>query len=394
VTPGKFITFEGPDGAGKSTQAQRFIDFIRLAGVPVCNTREPGGTPFGERLRGILLAQPFPSEPLAEVFLFEAIRAEHVTAVIKPALDAGETVVCDRFIDTSEAYQGYARGTQPTIVRTLNDIATRGLYPDLTVFLDADIEQGLRDARSRRLSSGKLDRIEAAGLEFHRAARAGYQTIVKREPGRFVVVQRRDSKDETASDILNGVWQRLPDLFRQQRGPKIIGFAGRMRAGKDTACDALARVLGDDAVRFSFSTAVKEEALRRDPLLSREDVFEKKPRAIREFLVRIGEDLREPDPHIWIKPLVELWKSLPPEKTILVDAVRFPNDADMVRVLGGAVYHVVRPENDVPNMDAPSENLMEQYKHFDGVLINTGPVEGFQACVLREIGIPDQGREV
>jgi dTMP kinase len=180
---GLFITLEGIEGSGKTTQAELLKDFLIRNGLGVVLTREPGGSPIGEEIRRILL-DPSNSEmvPLAELFLYEASRTQHVEEIIRPALDSGKCVVCDRFYDASTAYQGTARGIGQETVMKLNLVATRGLKPDLTIVLDLPVADGLE-----RLGQD-LDRIEGETIEFHEQVKRGYLEIAEREPERVKVV--------------------------------------------------------------------------------------------------------------------------------------------------------------------------------------------------------------
>jgi dTMP kinase len=191
-----FITFEGIEGCGKSTQADLVREFLEGRGFSVLVTREPGGSPIGEQIRRILL------EPanhgmvaLTELLLYEASRCQHVEAVIKPALDVGKVVICDRFFDASTAYQGYGRGLDIAMVGRLNLVATGGRKPDLTIVLDLPVDVGLK-----RLGK-KLDRIEREAVEFHQRVRRGYLRIAQDEPGRVKVVNAAGSIDDTLLEV-------------------------------------------------------------------------------------------------------------------------------------------------------------------------------------------------
>ena len=163
----RLITLEGGEGCGKSTQAQYLYDWLTQIQIPVALTREPGGTPLGTRLRSLLLESGEGPTTMAELMLYAADRAEHVERVIRPALAGGTVVVCDRFIDSTVAYQGYGRGLDLDAIDQLNALATGGLVPDLTLWLDLDPVIGL----ARRPDP---DRLEAAGLAFHRRVYAGF----------------------------------------------------------------------------------------------------------------------------------------------------------------------------------------------------------------------------
>jgi dTMP kinase len=210
---GLFITLEGPEGCGKSTQAARLAARLRAAGCEVVTTREPGGTPLGEGIRDILQHDKAGGDisPLAEVFLFAASRAHLVSAVIRPALDRGACVVCDRFMDSTTAYQGYGRGQDIGAIVRINAAATRGARPDLTLLLDIDVERGfdrLR-ARNRQRNTGH-DRIEREALAFHRRVRSGYRQLARRWPRRFRVVKA----DRGADEVEAAIWRIVRPALR------------------------------------------------------------------------------------------------------------------------------------------------------------------------------------
>jgi dTMP kinase len=179
---GKFITLEGIEGSGKSTQAAMLKDYLDGKGFDVVTTREPGGSPIAEKIRRILL-DPSNKEmvPLAELFLYEASRTQHMAEIISPALRAGKCVICDRFFDASTAYQGNARGIDAGEVTKLNLLATGGIKPDLTIVLDLPASAGLK-----RLGRN-LDRLESEGIEFHERVREGYLKIAESDPARVRV---------------------------------------------------------------------------------------------------------------------------------------------------------------------------------------------------------------
>lgn len=197
--PGHFIAFEGGEGAGKSTQEALLAESLTARGHTVVRTREPGGTPAGEQIRHVLLSPQFEGlDPRAEALLFAASRGEHVARVIRPALERGDVVICDRYIDSSVAYQGYGRELGPAHVRDLSLWATGGLLPDLTVVLDVDPEVGLARFAQR-------DRLEAEPLEYHQAVRAGFLALAQAEPDRYLVLDARADVADIASAILERV---------------------------------------------------------------------------------------------------------------------------------------------------------------------------------------------
>ena len=183
---GLFITFEGVEGAGKSTQIRRLAASLVKEGVSVLVTREPGGTQISERIREVLLEREHHKMvSTTELLLYAAARSQHVAECIAPALAEGRTVISDRFGDATTAYQGHGRGLDLELIHHLNRVATGGLVPDLTIVLDVPVKVGLGRARRRRRS---MDRLEIENLEFHQRVREGYLTIAKEEPHRVRVI--------------------------------------------------------------------------------------------------------------------------------------------------------------------------------------------------------------
>jgi dTMP kinase len=196
-TDGVFITFEGGEGSGKSTQVKALARRLEASGMPVRVLREPGGTTVGEAIRAILLDPEHTGlDDTAEILLYEAARAQLVADVIEPALAAGEVVLCDRFYDSTTAYQGYARGIDLTQVAALNRAATGGLTPARTLVLDIDPLAGIE-----RATSEGADRLEAEDLSFHAAVRAGFLAIAADEPARVRVIDALGSVDDVAERI-------------------------------------------------------------------------------------------------------------------------------------------------------------------------------------------------
>lgn len=187
---GKFITIEGVEGSGKTTQAALLADYLRRQNVQVVETREPGGTRVGESIRELLLSPLHQGlAPTAELFLFLAARAQLIHEVISPALSSGAWVVCDRFSDATLAYQGHGRGIDIKSIRNLNESATGGLKPDLTVLLDLDIDTGIKRAvAAKREFAASGDRMENENREFHRRVREGYLELARPEPDRIKVI--------------------------------------------------------------------------------------------------------------------------------------------------------------------------------------------------------------
>ena len=206
---GIFITIEGPDGCGKSTQADVLVTFLETKKHRVTLTREPGGCSIGEEIREILL-KPRGEQILSdetELFLFAAARAQHVRETILPALRKGNIVVASRFIDATTAYQGYGRGLSIESIRDVNELATGGLKPDLTIILDINSEKGIHRARGvdEETPVGEIDRIESESIEFHERVRNGYIAIVKNEPGRCVLIDSDRPIKEVSKDITHCV---------------------------------------------------------------------------------------------------------------------------------------------------------------------------------------------
>lgn len=194
-----FIAFEGGEGAGKSTQEALLAAALTERGHHVVRTREPGGTPAGERIREILLSPEFDGlNARAEALLFAAARGEHVARVIRPALDRGDVVICDRYLDSSVAYQGYGRELGVETIRQLSLWATDDLVPDLTIVLDIDPAIGLS-----RLENP--DRMEAEPIEFHRAVRAGFLDLASKDPDRYLVLPADQPREAIAAQILDRV---------------------------------------------------------------------------------------------------------------------------------------------------------------------------------------------
>ncbi len=209
---GLFVVFEGVEGAGKGTQIERAAAFLRERGRRVLVTREPGGTPVGDHLRDLLLDATSRIEPRTEALLFAAARAQHVATVIRPALAEGRVVLCDRYIDSSLAYQGWARGLGEQDVLTLNVWATQGLFPDLVILLHLEPEEGLR-----RISQ-EPDRFESEGTAFLDKVSDAYLKIAEEHPERFVVIDASRSEEEVAADVRQALQRLLDDAEENRRG--------------------------------------------------------------------------------------------------------------------------------------------------------------------------------
>ena len=196
---GIFITFEGIEGCGKTTQAHLLAGYLEEQGYKVLKTREPGGTEISEAVREILLSNDFVKmHPHTEVLLYLASRAQHINDKIKPSLNKGKAVICDRFSDSTMAYQGYARGISKGLIKSMNNFATTGIKPDLTLYIDIDVGVGLKRAHIR---SGKKDRLEMEKRSFHDKVRSGYLAIARKEPGRIKVIKGSASIAEISEKI-------------------------------------------------------------------------------------------------------------------------------------------------------------------------------------------------
>jgi dTMP kinase len=204
-TGGLFVAFEGGEGAGKSVQIGRLGQALRDLGHPVTVTYEPGATPAGKKIRGILLEAQEAVAPRAEALLFAADRAHHVETVIRPALDAGGVVLTDRYVDSSLAYQGAGRALAVEDVRRMSHWATGGLVPDLTILLDLDPAIGLARAKGRSAH----DRLERESLEFHERVRQGFRALAEAEASRYLMLDATQSPDQLATAITAAVVDRL-----------------------------------------------------------------------------------------------------------------------------------------------------------------------------------------
>ena len=205
-----FITFEGGEGCGKSFQARALYRQLSQLAIPVLLTYEPGGTPFGNKIgHWLKWAQDTNISSLTELLLFNASRSQLLIEIIQPSLKNGEIVLCDRYADSTIAYQSYGRGLDLAMVKAINDAATRGLKPDLTVLLDMPVEQGLARKKARR-----QDRFEHESITFHQRVRRGYLELAAKEPERWLVIDATQSKKK----ITRIIWQRVSKLLSSQGG--------------------------------------------------------------------------------------------------------------------------------------------------------------------------------
>lgn len=202
-----FITFEGPEGSGKTTQIERLAEWLRDCGYDVIATREPGGTPIGDEIREVLHAlRNRAMQPTTELLLYCASRAQLVSEVIRPHLARGGIVLSDRYADSSIAYQGYGRGLDLDALRSIVAFATGGLRPDLIVLLDIDVEEGLR---RRQGSGGEWNRLDQEATDFHRRVREGFWQLARAGPDRWAVIDAARSADAVQAEIRSEVEKRL-----------------------------------------------------------------------------------------------------------------------------------------------------------------------------------------
>lgn len=206
---GKFITFEGIDGSGKSTQLRMLAGELRGRGFDLITTCEPGGTPLGRHLRRAFLETEETVAPLAELLLFAADRAQHVEFLIKPALEAGRVVISDRYADATAAYQGAGRGFERETINEIIQLATGGLKPDLTLFFDISVETAIRRMSDRHDSETKANRMDGETADFYGSVRDEYLQIAAREPGRFKVIDGGGPVEEIHSVVLEIVLKAL-----------------------------------------------------------------------------------------------------------------------------------------------------------------------------------------
>lgn len=207
---GLFISFEGVDGTGKTTQAPLLAAHLREEGYEVVLTHEPGGTPISEGIRGVLLSTDHSRmSPVTELLLYNAARVQHLEEKIIPALSEGKIVITDRFTDSTIAYQGYGRGIDFDLILSLDRIATKGIRPDITILLDLDVETGL----GRNKMVNKVDRIELEKIDFHRRVREGFRALASAEPERFVVVDAAQPVDAVTGSISEKICEILSDRF-------------------------------------------------------------------------------------------------------------------------------------------------------------------------------------
>jgi dTMP kinase len=208
-----FITFEGIEGCGKTTQIERLEKTLLKHGITLIKTLEPGGTRAGKNIRQMLLdSRNNDLAPLTELILYAADRAQHVEEVIKPALEKGKWIICDRYFDATIAYQGFARGQDIELINLLNEKATNGINPDITFLLECPVEIGLNRAlkRNRELSLEDQDRFEKEQMEFHQKVRDGYLELARKDKERFVIIDATQSEDEVEAAIFKAIRLFIP----------------------------------------------------------------------------------------------------------------------------------------------------------------------------------------
>ena len=202
-----FITLEGPEGSGKTSQTPLLAEFLTARGLRVVTTREPGGTDIGNQVREVLTRMENTAmQPRTEILLFLAARAQLVEELIRPKLAQGSIVICDRYADSTLAYQGYGHGLDLDLLRMFLNFATGKLWPDLTLLFDIDPEEGLR---RRKRSGGEWNRLDAYALAFHQRVRAGYRALASQDPQRWVVIDASQSFDQVQAQIRQVVIERL-----------------------------------------------------------------------------------------------------------------------------------------------------------------------------------------
>ncbi len=219
-----FISFEGPEGSGKTTQAQLLYHYLRERGLRVLLTREPGGTFIGDQIRRVLLSPDNAEmQPEAEILLFSASRAQLVRQVIRPALQQGIVVICDRFADSTLAYQGYGHGLDLEALGAITRFATGGLWPDLTFYLDLEAEEGLRRKLTAGQGRAEWNRLDQKELAFHQRVRKGYLALAAAEPDRWWVLDAARPVDELQAVIREEVERRLKTAGRHgHAGPATV----------------------------------------------------------------------------------------------------------------------------------------------------------------------------
>jgi len=231
-----FITFEGIEGCGKTTQVERLVKRLYREGVQLIRTFEPGGTEIGETIRRLLLDSHNKSiAPLTELILYIADRAQHIEEVIKPALYEGKWVICDRFFDATVAYQGSGRGQDMELIKILNERVTRGIRPDITFLLDCPVEMGLQRAirRNKALFRDDQDRFEREDMNFHSSVRKGYLNLAQSDKKRFIIIDASLDEDEVERHIYKVLQQFVDEVIKKGSPIKASGSSARGQGGKE-----------------------------------------------------------------------------------------------------------------------------------------------------------------
>jgi dTMP kinase len=221
---GTFITFEGIDGSGKSTQLRLLTSFLRMNGCDVLLTREPGGTPLGLRLRAALLDAQEEVDPLTELLVFAADRAQHVRRVLRPSLESGRVVLSDRYADATVAYQGAGRGFSPELIAGIVQLATEGLKPDLTLLFDLTVQESTNRTTRRSTVKNKRDRLDIEKADFHLRVREAYLRIAAAEPERVKIIDTSGAVEETHEQV-----KEIVVPFLKSRGQQLISVESARR---------------------------------------------------------------------------------------------------------------------------------------------------------------------
>jgi len=231
-----FITFEGIEGCGKTTQVERLVKRLNRDGIQFVRTFEPGGTEVGETIRRLLLDSRNKSiTPLTELILYIADRAQHIEEIIKPALYEGRWVICDRFFDATVAYQGLGRGQDLELIKVLNERVTHGIRPDITFLLDCPVEIGLQRAmrRNKALFRDDQDRFEREDLDFHRSVRKGYLNLAQSDKKRFNIIDASLDEDEVERHIYKVIQPFVDKVIKKGSQKKALGSSTKGQGGKE-----------------------------------------------------------------------------------------------------------------------------------------------------------------
>ena len=229
--PGIFITFEGIDGSGKSSQLRLLANFLRANGCDIVVTREPGGTPLGSRLRAALLDSQEQVDPLTELLVFAADRAQHVRRLLRPMIESGRVVISDRYADATVAYQGAGRGFAPELIKQIVQLATEGLKPDLTLLFDLPVSECLARTGRRSNDRQKADRLDSEDAQFHERVREAYLRLAAEEPERVKLIDSSGPVDETHARVKEVIVTFLQSKGFQLSTPEVTGVVVNSRSG-------------------------------------------------------------------------------------------------------------------------------------------------------------------